>query len=149
MTPDYSELPAMFAGYVKVNLDSLLKSPAQLGAFLAACKIIKEIEPEVRTAAVNLALGGTEIPGFTLVRRETSGYVEAAALEELLGQCPISRLPELLTRIAKMIGNISGDRYCELCKAIGVGVLPNLGTIKHAGANPFLRENHKNGKEVK
>src|SRR6516165_6608100 len=93
--PDYSDLPAIFASCLKSDLNSLLKNPAQLGAFLAAYKIIKEIEPKVRTAAVNLALSGEEIPGFTLVRRETSGYVEAEALEELLAQCPISQLPEL------------------------------------------------------
>jgi len=115
MTAEYSDLPAIFAGCMKFDFNSLLKSPAQLGAFLAVCKIIKDLEPEARTAAVNLALSGTEIPGFTLVRHETPGYVEVAALNQLLSNCPISRLPELLAQIAKVIGNVGGERYRELC----------------------------------
>jgi hypothetical protein len=141
MTRDYSDLPAVFAGCVNFNFDSLLKSPAQLGAFLAVCKIIKDIEPEARTAAVNLALSGRDIPGFTLVRHETPGYVEAATLIQLLGNCRISQLPELLTQIAKLIGNISSDRYRALCAAIGL--VPDEAAINQAGANPFLRQNQK------
>src|SRR5262249_36256074 len=121
--------------------DGLLKSPAQLGAFLTVCKIVKELEPEVRTSAVNLALSGTEIPGFTLVRHETSGYVEAPTLNQLLGNCPISQLPEVLTQIARLIANISGDRYRALCATIRV--TPDETAIKQAGANPFLRQNPK------
>jgi len=64
MTEDFSDLPAIFADCLKFDFDSLLKSRAQLGAFLTVCKIIKELEPEVRTAAVNLALSGTEIPAL-------------------------------------------------------------------------------------
>ena len=76
MTKDHTDLPTLFAGCVTFDLDRLLTSPAQLGALLALCKIVKELDPEVRTAAINLALKGTEIPGFTLARHETQGYVE-------------------------------------------------------------------------
>lgn len=141
MTQDFDDLPAIFAGCLEFNFDRLLKSPAQLSAFLAACKIIKELESEARTAAINLALSGTEIPGFILVRHETPGYVEAATLKQLLGNCSVSQLPELLTQIAKLTGNISGDRYRALCAAIGVA--PDETAIKQAGANPFLRQNSK------
>ena len=141
MTEDFSDLPAVFAGCLKFDFDGLLKSPAQLGAFLTVCKIVKELEPEVRTAAVNLALSGAEIPGFTLVRHETPGYVEAVSVSQLLGNCPINQWAELLTQIAKLIGNISGDRYRALCAAIGVA--PDEAAIKQAGANPFLRQNPK------
>jgi hypothetical protein len=73
MTTSYHDLPAIFADCCQFDLGTVLKSPAQLGAFLVICKIIRELEPEVRTAAINLALQGTEIPGFTLVRRESAG----------------------------------------------------------------------------
>ena len=82
MTENYSDqLPGLFAGCTKFDLDSLLKSPAQLGVFLSLAKIVKELEPEVRTAAINMALAGTEIPGYTLVRHEANGYVESRHLE--------------------------------------------------------------------
>jgi hypothetical protein len=141
MTEDFTDLPAIFAGCLKFDFDSLLKSPAQLGAFLTVCKIIKELEPEVRTAAVNLALSGTEIPRFTLVRHESFGYGEAASVSQSLGNCPISQWSELSTQIAELIGNMGGDRYRTLCAAIGVA--PDETAIKQAGANPFFRRNPK------
>jgi hypothetical protein len=85
MTEDFGDLPAIFTGGLKFDFDRLLKSPAQLGAFLTVCKIIKDIEFEAHTAAVNLVLSGRAIPDFTLVRHETPCYVEAATLNQLLG----------------------------------------------------------------
>jgi hypothetical protein len=67
--------------------------------------------------------------------------VEAATLNQLLGNCPISQLPELLTQLAKLTGNISGGRYRAFCAAIGV--VPDETAIKQAGASPFLRQNPK------
>jgi hypothetical protein len=67
--------------------------------------------------------------------------VEAASVSQLLGNCPINQWSELLTKIARLIGNISGDRYRALCAAIGVA--PDEAAIKQVGANPFLRQNPK------
>ena len=141
MTKDHTDLPTLFAGCVTFDLDRLLTSPAQLGALLALCKIVKELDPEVRTAAINLSLKGTEIPGFTLARHETQGYVEAETLRGLFLNCPLHQLHPLLLAIANTLGNVGGDRYRSLCAAIGVA--PDEEAIKQAGANPFLRQNSK------
>jgi hypothetical protein len=112
-----------------------------LGAFLTLANLIKELEPQARTAAINLALSGVEIPGFTLVRHQTPGYVEIETLAELFSSCPLSRTPALLDAIAKLLGHISGTKYVPLCAAAGIKPVPDA--IKRAGASPFLRANLK------
>ena len=139
MHEDFQNLPRLFAACCQFDLDSLLKDPSQLGAFLALSRIIDHVVPEVRTAAINFALRGTEIPGFTLVRHETPGYVETEILLELFSSCPIAQIPALLGAIVEMLGHISGDRYRSLCAVAGVS--PRETAIKQAGANPFLRQN--------
>jgi hypothetical protein len=142
MRKEFGDLPSLFGACCKFDLDNLLKSPAQLGAFLLVSKIINDIEPEARTAAVNFALRGTEIPGFTLVRHESPGYVETKTLSELFSGCPLARIPALVSAIVEMCGHISSSRYRQLCAAIGIS--PTEAAIKHAGAAPFLRQNPSN-----
>jgi hypothetical protein len=115
-----------------------------LGAFLALSRIIDEIKPEAESAAINFLLRGTQIPGFTLVRHEQPGYVDIQALEELVSSCPPARIPVLLSALVRACGHLSGERYRRLCKAIGIN--PNERAIKHAGANPFLRQTHNEEK---
>lgn len=138
MHKSFRDLPVLFAGCCQFDLEHLLESPAQLGAFLAVCKIIKDLEPEARTAAINFALKGEEIPGFTLVRHESAGYIENETLSDLFSGCPLARIPALLAAIVKMLGHVSGDHYRELCSAIGIS--PTQNAIKQAGANPYLRQ---------
>jgi hypothetical protein len=139
MRKEFGDLPSLFGACCKFDLDNLLKSPSQLGAFLAVSTIINDIEPEARTAAINFALHGTEIPGFTLVRRESAGYVETETLSELFSGCPLARIPALLSAMVEMCGHISSNRYRRLCATIGIS--PTEAAIKQAGAALFLRQN--------
>jgi hypothetical protein len=139
MRKEFSDLPSLFGACCQFDLDNLLKSPAQLGAFLVVSKIINDIEPEARNAAINFALRGTEIPGFILVRHESAGYVETETLSELFSGCPLARIPVLLSAIVEMWGHISSDRYRRLCATIGIS--PTETAIKRAGTTPFLRQN--------
>jgi hypothetical protein len=138
MNRDSCALPALVAACCRFDLDSLLQNPAQLGAFLAAARLIHEIEPEAESAAINFALRGTEIPGFVLVRREAPGYVDTATLDELISNCPLARIPALCSALAQVCGHLSGQRYRALCAAIGIA--PVETAVKHAGATPFLRQ---------
>jgi hypothetical protein len=137
----YKELPVLLDACDQFDFEVILKNPRLLGAFLALANLISELEPQARTAAINFALSGVEIPGFTLVRHETPGYVETETLAELFASCPLSRTPALLDAIAKLLGHISGTKYEPLCAAAGVKPVP--GAIKRAKASPFLRENSK------
>ena len=139
MYKDFRHLPSLFGDCCQFELDNLLKSPSQLGAFLAVSRIINDIEPEARTAAINFALRGIEIPGFTLVRNESAGYVETETLSELFSGCPLARIPALLSAIVEMCGHISRSRYRRLCAAIGI--TPTETAIKRAGTAPCLRQN--------
>jgi hypothetical protein len=142
MDRHYEKLPSLLGACCQFNPSLLAKSPAILGAFLNLAKLVRELEPEARTTAINLALNGTEIPGFTLVRHENPGYVETKTLLDLFSSCPIARIPALLAAIVEMLGHISGDRYRSLCSVVGVN--PTETAIKRAGANPFLRQNSNN-----
>jgi hypothetical protein len=142
MRKEFRDLPSLFGVCCQFDVANLLKSPCQLGAFLAVSRIIKEIESEARTAAINFALRGTEIPGFTLVRHESAGYIETETLSELFSRCPSARIPALLSAIVQMCGHISSGRYRRLCAAIGIS--PTEAAIKQAGAAPFLRQNSSN-----
>jgi len=135
---DFRTLPSLLATCCRFDLDNLLQDPAQLSAFLAAARLIRKLEPEAERVAIGFALRGTEIPGFTLVRHETPGYVDTATLEALISNCPLARIPALCSALAKLCGHVSGDRYRQLCAAIGVN--PSQAAIKHAGATPFLRQ---------
>ena len=142
MHKNFRDLPILFACCCQFDLDNLLKTPSQLGAFLAVSRIINDIEPEARTAAINFALRGIEIPGFTLVRNESAGYVETETLSELFSGCPLARIPALVSAIVEMCGHISSSRYRQLCAAIGIS--PTEAAIKQAKAAPFLRQNPSN-----
>jgi hypothetical protein len=142
MTENLSDLPAIFAGCcLKFDFDSLLKSPPQLVAFLSLCRVLKGFEPEVRTAAVNMALAGTEIPGYTLVRQEANGYVAADTLSELFATCPVTLVPALLAELVRILGNISAARYRPICEA--TGIMPDEAVIKQNGPTAILRQNPK------
>jgi hypothetical protein len=138
MHRDFGDLPSLLAVCCRFDPEDLLKSPAQLGAFLAASRLISEIEPRAQSAAINFALRGIKIPGFTLVRHETPGYVEPETLAELFLHCQPARIPALLSAVATMCGHLSGERYRRLC--VAAEVTPSEHAIKHAGANPFLRQ---------
>jgi hypothetical protein len=142
MRKEFRDLRSLFGVCCQFDVARLLNSPSQLGAFLAVSKIINDIEPEARTAAINFALRGIEIPGFTLVRNESAGYVETETLSELFSGCPLARIPALLSAIVEMCGHISSGRYRRLCAAIGSS--PTEAAIKQAGAAPFLRQNSSN-----
>jgi hypothetical protein len=133
----YRELRVLLA-CDQFDFEVVLRDPRLLGAFLALANLIKELEPQARTGAINFALAGVEIPGFTLVRHGTPGYVETETLAELFSNCPLSRTPALLDAIAKLLGHISGTKYRPLCAV--AGIKPVLGAIKRMGATPFLRE---------
>jgi hypothetical protein len=137
----YTELPGLFGTCCQFDFSAVLGNPGLLGTFLTLAKLVRELEPQARTAAVNFALAGVEIPGFTLVRHETPGYVETETLSELFSSCQLSRIPALLSTIAKILGHIRGDQYGDLCAAAGVN--PDQTAINRIGAAPFLRENPK------
>ena len=144
MHKDLGDLPQLFAGCCKFDLESLLGTPSQLGAFLAASRLMHEIEPEAESAAIGFLLRGIEVPGFTLVRRENPGYVDTASLQELISACPPARIPALLRALVQTCGHLSGERYFRLCNTVGIS--PDQTAVKHAGGTPFLRQNYNNEK---
>jgi hypothetical protein len=107
------------AGLCRFDFESVLADPAQLGIFLDLALTVSELEPRARDAAERLALAGQEIPGWSLVRREGSRFVESAYVRELLLECPASHLPALLEAIGKTLGNLSEGRWHTLCEAAG------------------------------
>jgi hypothetical protein len=147
MRKNLGDLPQLLAACCHFDLGKLLATPSQLGAFLAASRLINQIEPEAESAAINFALRGIKIPGFTLVRREKNGYVDTATLEGIISNCPSARIPALLHALVQACGHLSGDRYRRLCNAVGIS--PSQTAVKHSGATPFLRQTYNNKKARK
>jgi hypothetical protein len=117
--------------------DDILSTPAKLGALLTICAELAEIEPLLQERAATLALQKHEIPGWTLVHRDGSRYVEAQRIIELCLHCPVSNLEKLLTTLATGQGNTSERRYQELCESADVAPMPDA--TKQSAATVFLR----------
>ena len=129
---------AAIAGLFRFDPEAMLSDPTQLGIFLELAETIAELEPRAREAAIKLALTGQEIPGWVLVRREGNRFVEGAHVRELLLECPAKHLPAFLEVIAKILGNLSENRWQTLCDT--VGRLDADKAVSQCGTTVFLRK---------
>jgi hypothetical protein len=100
----------------RFDFEGILADPIRLGIFLEFAQTI--IEPRAQEAAITLALRGKEIP-WSLGRREGNRFVESDHVRELPLQCPTSRLPAPLEIVAKILGNVSENRWQMLGEATG------------------------------
>ena len=79
------------ASLSRFDFEGILADPIRLGISRELAQTIIELEPRAREAAITLALRGKEIPGLPV-------------------------LPEI---VAKILGNVSENRWQMLCEATG------------------------------
>lgn len=113
-------------------------SPAKIGILIELCRTLEPIGKEAETTGINLALQKHDIPGFSLVRRERNGYVEATTVAALLLSVPVKEFVDLLPKILSWSGNVSEKRYRELCELLSRP--SDEPAIKRAGDSVFLRQ---------
>ena len=119
----------------------ILNSPAKLGELLTICTTFAELEAIIREQATTLAMQKHEIPGYTLVHKGGSRYVEAGQIIELGLRCPVSNLQNMLAALATQLGNVGEAKYGQLCEAAGISPQPDA--VKQCGAKVFLRRDSK------
>jgi hypothetical protein len=134
----------IIAGLFRFDPEAMLSDPEQLGAFLELAETIKELEPRAREAAITLGIQGTEIPGWSVVRREGNRFVDGMHVRELLQECSVKHLPALSEAVARILGNVSENRWQKLCEA--AGRLDADQAVSQAGATAFLRRRSPEGK---
>ena len=139
---DWPDLVHRFIDLVLPTASDILSSPAKLGELLSICAIMAAIEPKAREIATELALTDKrEIPGWTLVRREGSRYVDASHVRQLLLKRPAAQLLALLEVVAKALGNVGETKWNALAAA--VGRLDTGQAVYQCGTTVFLRINPK------
>jgi hypothetical protein len=121
------------------SVSDIWSSPAKLTILLDICRSLTEIGKEAETVGINQALQNKELPGYSLVRRERNGYVEALAIQSLLESLAIKDFFKVLPEILAWSDNVSEKRYRELCELLGRE--PDKTAIKQSTNSVFLRRN--------
>jgi len=114
----------------KFNFQAVLASPQRLGAFLAACCAVEPYQQQANDRAKQYLQQKVEVPGWSLVSRSPSKYVEAAALQPLVDRLGAARVLEAY-------GHLSEARYQKLCAEAGLS--PDSATVKQGAGATYLR----------
>lgn len=134
----WSELLHKLVELVTPSAADILTSPAKIGLLLSICDDLEGLQKDVASAGIALAFKRQQIPGWTLVRREGSKYVEAGTIVSLLESLPVRDFVRVLPEVLNWSGSVSERRYLSLCELLGHE--PELTVIRSSGATVFLRQ---------
>ena len=138
ITPEFwSALLHDVIDLVTPSAADIFTSPAKIGSLLRICAELEALKKEAETAGIALAFKRTDIPGWTLVRRDGSRYIEAETIVSLLGSVPVREFVRVLPEVLSWWGNVSERRYLSLCGIIASK--PDRKAIQQSGATVFLR----------
>jgi hypothetical protein len=112
------------------NFTAVLANPQRLGAFLTACRAVEPYEQQANDRAKQYILAKTEVPGWSLVTRTSSRYVEPTAVVPLVDKLGSSRVLE-------EYGHLSLARFERLCAEAGLS--PDSAAIKRGAGATYLR----------
>jgi hypothetical protein len=104
---------ASIASLLRFDVEGALSDPIQVGALLDLGAILKDLEPRLQETAITMGLQGVEIPGWSVVSKEGSRYVEVSYVRDLLLECPAQRLQGLLEAVSKALGNVERISLAE------------------------------------
>jgi hypothetical protein len=114
-------------------------SPSKVAVVIDICRALEPIGKEAENVGITLALQEKEIPGYSLVRRERTGYLESGAIVNLLESLSVRDFVRALPEILAWSGNVSERRYIALCELLNRQ--PDKTLIKPSGDTLFLRKN--------
>jgi len=117
-----------------IDFEAILADANKLGTFLEGCKAIEEYHKRAKESAIKILLHGGHVPGWKMISRKGSDYVEADSLIEL--GLTDSRI--CYPAIIKKFGNMGGEKYRELCALFGVE--PKAEHIKQSGGSVYLKQ---------
>jgi hypothetical protein len=126
---------------VNPTASDIFASPGKLGSLISICRDLESLSKLAEQNAIELCFQKKEIPGYTLVRREGSRFVETGVVTRLLDSLSIREFLQALPLILQAADNISERRYRSLCAAVHRE--PDLNAIQSNGNSVYLRSNPK------
>jgi hypothetical protein len=134
--PALTQVASEAAALSRVDFETVLADPRQLGRFLVGCDAIEEYHKRAKVAALAKIIAGEKIPGWKMVSRKGNEYVSANEVFKLpLGD------PHVLRATLETYGSLGGTKYRELCETFGIE--PNENAIQRAGGSVYLRQTSK------
>lgn len=122
---------------VTPSATDIFTSPAKIGGLLRISADLEALQKEGERAGIALAFKRQQVPGWTLVRRDGSRYVQPEAIVELLESLSVREFMQVLPAILSWAGSVSERRYLSLCEIVGREPDPKV--IQQNGATVFLR----------
>lgn len=135
----WSQLLHDVVDLVTPTANDIFTSPAKLGSLLRIVRALEPIGQQAEHAAIDLAFHKHEIPGFSLVRRDGSKYVEPNTIITLLESLTMREFFEVLPAVLSWCGSVSERRYLTLCEL--THRTASSAAICRSGATVFLRLN--------
>jgi hypothetical protein len=124
------------AAQIPFDFEAVVTDPAELGRFLAACAVVEEFNERARAIAVERLKSGGELPGWKLVTRQGSEFVDAVTVGhhiQAMGFGPV----------LAAYGTISARKFRELwSERMGGKPFPEE-AVKHSPPISYLEQNSK------
>jgi hypothetical protein len=114
----------------KFDFQALLANPQRLGYFLSACRAVEPYQQQAQDRAKEYLRSKTDVPGWSLVTRTPSKFVEpltVVPLAEKLGAA----------RVLKEYSHLSAAKYEKLC--VEAGLSPDSAAVKQGAGAMYLR----------
>ena len=117
------------------DFEAVVAEPAALGRFLAACAVVEEFRERARAIATERLRGGGELPGWKLITRKGSDYVDAVTVGhhiQALGFGPV----------LSAYGNLSARKFRQLWEERRGGRPFPEEAVKHSPPVSYLKQIH-------
>jgi hypothetical protein len=112
------------------DFQALLANPQRLGSFLTACRAIEPLQQQANDRAKQYLLAKTDVPGWSVVTRSPSKFVESPAVVPLVEKLGSAR-------VLQEYGHMSAVKYEKLCTEAGLS--PDSAAIKMGAGATYLR----------
>ena len=131
-------LPVADPGF---DFDAVLSDPQKLGRFLAACAVVEDFRERAKQIATERIRTGGEVPGWKLVTRKGSEFVDCETVGHHIGEMGFGP-------VLAAYGNLSATKFRDLWSQRMPGEAPfPEESVKHAAPSTYLKQSKpKHGK---
>jgi len=128
-------LPVAAPGF---DFDAVVADPGRLGAFLAACAVVEDFRERARKAAIGRLKDGGTIPGWRLVTRKGSEFVDCGTVGHHIATMGFGP-------VLAAYGNLSAAKFRQLWAERMPADKPfPEEAVKHAAASTYLKQTNNN-----
>jgi hypothetical protein len=124
-------MPVADAGF---DFEAVMADPAKLGGFLAACAVVEDFRERARKAAVERIKSGGSVPGWKLVTRKGSEFVDCQTVGHHIGAMGFGA-------VLSAYGNLSASKFRDLWSQRMPADQPfPEEAVKHASPTHYLKQ---------